>query len=155
MLIKFSHYLLWSLALLFILPTDGNLTGNDHPRILDGVVVRGELICLDKGFKEIRCSPGGNTYGLKADDGKIYPLKMDKSVETLNVEKRLQTREFQLTLRQMDNSPVYEIIKSQFVRRGKVYNFYYYCEVCNITTYSPGRCMCCQQETEYHEKLAE
>jgi hypothetical protein len=82
-------------------------------------------------------------------------LTMDKSVETLNVEKRLQTREFQLTLRQANNSPLYEIIKSQLIRKGKVYDFYYFCEVCNITTYSPGRCMCCQQETEYREKLAE
>jgi hypothetical protein len=152
MSIKFFHSLLRSLALIFILLTGSSLLGNDHPPIVDGLVVRGELVCVDKAYKEIRCSAGGNTFGLKADGGKIYPLKTDKSVETLNSEKRLQTREFQLTLRQMNNSPVYEIIKSQFIRGGKVYDFYYYCEVCNITTYSPGRCMCCQQETEYREK---
>jgi hypothetical protein len=155
MVIKFFHSLLQSLALVFILSSGGILTGNEHPPMVDGLVVRGELVCLDRAYKEIRCSAGGNTFGLKAGDGKIYPLKTDKSVETLNVEKRLQTREFHLTLRQVKNSPAYEIIKSQFIRRGKVYDFYYYCEVCNITTYSPGRCMCCQQETEYREKLAE
>jgi hypothetical protein len=155
MLIQFLHRIGWCLVLILILPSGGNLMGIDHPPIVGDFVVRGELVCLDKGFKESRCSPGEKTFGLKPADGKIYPLKMDKSVETLNVEKRLQTREFQLTLRQANNSPLYEIIKSQLIRKGKVYDFYYFCEVCNITTYSPGRCMCCQQETEYREKLAE
>jgi len=155
MLNRFFHSLLRLLALIFVLPSGGILMANDHPPMVGDLVVRGELVCVDKTYKEIQCSAGGNNFGLKAGGGKIYPLKTDKSVETLIAEKRLQTKAFQLTLRQVNNSPVYEIIKSQFIRGGKVYDFYYYCEVCNITTYSPGRCMCCQQETEYREKLAE
>jgi hypothetical protein len=85
MLIKFFHRIQWSFALIFILPSGGNLMGNDHPPLIDGFVVRGELVCLDKGLKESRCSPGENFFGLKGGEGKIYPLKLDKSVETLNV----------------------------------------------------------------------
>jgi hypothetical protein len=91
--------------------------------------------------------------GLRTATGQVYPLNDDKSTSTLIEEKRLRTREFQLTLKKSGSS--YEIVKSQFFRDGKLYDFYYFCDVCNITTHTPGLCMCCRQETEYHEKLAD
>jgi hypothetical protein len=39
--------------------------------------------------------------------------------------------------------------KSMFVHRGgKRYTISYWCEICSIRTYTPGICVCCQQETE-------
>jgi hypothetical protein len=39
--------------------------------------------------------------------------------------------------------------KSMFVHRGgKRYTISYWCEICSIRTYTPGKCMCCQEETE-------
>jgi hypothetical protein len=97
----------------------------------------------------------GNALGLKVASGQIYLLKSDKSASTLVEEKRLRSKDFQLTLRKSGDSDSHEIVKSQFFRDGKLYDFYYFCDVCNITTHTPGLCMCCRQETEYHEKLAE
>ena len=38
--------------------------------------------------------------------------------------------------------------KSMHVHRnGKKYTISYWCPVCSIRTYTPGKCMCCQQET--------
>jgi hypothetical protein len=38
--------------------------------------------------------------------------------------------------------------KSMFVHQdGKVYTVSYWCPVCSIRTYTPGKCMCCQEET--------
>lgn len=38
--------------------------------------------------------------------------------------------------------------KSMFVRKdGKKYTISYWCPVCSIRSYTPGRCVCCQQET--------
>lgn len=38
--------------------------------------------------------------------------------------------------------------KSMLVHRnGKKYTISYWCPVCSIRTYTPGKCMCCQQET--------
>lgn len=34
------------------------------------------------------------------------------------------------------------------VRNGKPLVITYWCEVCSIRTYSPGKCMCCQEETQ-------
>jgi hypothetical protein len=33
-------------------------------------------------------------------------------------------------------------------RNGKELLISYWCEVCSIRTYEPGKCMCCQEETE-------
>jgi len=123
--------------------------------VQENLIVRGVLVCLNQSLKQVGCTGGGDALGLKSSDGRIYPLKTDKSAQTLKEEKRLQTNEFQLTLRKTNNSSTYEIVKSQFIRGGKLFDFYYYCDVCNITTYIPGPCMCCRQETEYHEKLVE
>jgi len=120
------------------------------------LAVTGLLVCLDGSFKETACGTAPEALSLKAAGGKIYPLKKHENVDALFVEKRLQTREFRLTLRKDEaSSPWFELVKSQFIRGGKVYDFHYFCEVCNITTHAPGICLCCREETEYRESLAE
>ena len=37
------------------------------------------------------------------------------------------------------------------VRAGRLYKVTYYCHICNITSYKPGRCDCCQEPTEVRE----
>src|SRR5258706_13734168 len=97
------------------------------------LVVTGLLVCLDETLKETTCAATSEILGIKATSGKIYPLKKHDNVHALLVEKRLQTREFRLTLRKEEApSPWFELVKSQFIRGGKAYDFYYFCEVCNI-----------------------
>jgi len=141
-----------TLAMPLLRSADAGINGPTAAQ--DNLIVRGVLVCLNQGLKEASCG-GNDLLGLKSADGRIYPLKTDKAAQTLKEEKRLQTNEFQLTLKKMNDSTTYEIVKSQFIRGGKLYDFYYYCDVCNITTYTPGPCMCCRQETEYHEKPVE
>ena len=120
------------------------------------LVVTGSLVCLDGAFKEKACGATPEILGLKTTGGKVYPLKKHENVDALFVEKRLQTREFRLTLRKEEaSSPWFELVKAQFIRGGKVYDFHYFCEVCNITTHAPGICLCCREPTEYREHLAE
>jgi len=118
--------------------------------------IAGVLVCLDGTLKETACGATPEILGLKAAGGKIYPLKKHENVDALSAEKRLQTREFRLTLRKDEaSSPWFELVKSQFIRGGKTYDFHYFCEVCNITTHAPGICLCCREPTEYQERLAE
>jgi hypothetical protein len=148
---EFSHFVLpWSLLLGAGFAADNGVSAPQS-----NLIVRGTLICVGKESKEVPCAGKGNALGLKAANGQIYLLKEDKLAETLTEEKRLRSKDFQLTLRKSGDSTSYEIVKSQFFRDGNLYDFYYFCDVCNITTHSPGLCMCCRQETEYHEKLAD
>ena len=146
--------LLSSLTLAVALLKSAEAETNGLTAAQDNLIVKGMLVCLDQRLKEVGCT-GPDALGIRSADGRVYPLKADKSAQTLKAEKRLQTNEFQLTLKKLNDSSTYEIVKSQFFRGGKLYDFYYYCDVCNITTYVPGPCLCCRQETEYHEKLVE
>ena len=119
------------------------------------IVIRGSLVCLNSAGSETPCTGKEGSFGLKDAAGKVYDLKSGNSLDTLRNEPRIQSKDFQLTLRQIQGSSLYEIIKSRFFRDGKLYDFYYYCDVCNITTYHPGLCMCCRQETQYRENVVQ
>ena len=41
------------------------------------------------------------------------------------------------------------------VKDGALFQVTYYCEICNITSFRPGRCMCCQEDVELREIPAE
>ena len=146
-----SHFVL--LGVLFL--GSGFAVDADLSASQGNSVVRGTLVCIGKESKEVPCIGKGSAWALKAANGQIYLLKSDKLAETLIEEKRLRSKDFQLTLRKSGDSDSHEIVKSQFFRDGKLYDFYYFCDVCNITIHTSGLCMCCRQETEYHEKLAE
>ena len=120
------------------------------------IVVSGRLICLAPDLKESPCEASvAATLAIKAADGTLYRLTAGKSADTLLQEKRLKTREFRLILRETDEGEAFQIIKSQLIRDGKVLDFFYFCEICNITTYTPGPCMCCRAPTEYREGEAQ
>jgi hypothetical protein len=145
------------LALAFSLVRLGFSLETPTPLEAANLVVTGTLVCLDESFKETACGTQPGILGLKAPENRIYPLRKHENVEALFVEKRLQTRQFKLTLRRETGvpSPWFELVKAQFIRDGKVYDFHYFCEVCNITTHAPGICLCCREQTEYRERLAE
>lgn len=119
------------------------------------LVVSGRLVCLGADLKETSCQGAATRLALKADTGRLYPLAPGDAANTLLQEKRLQTRQFRLTLRSLDGGKTFQIVKTQLIRAGKVYDFHYFCEICNITTYAPGPCMCCRAPTEYREAPAE
>ena len=116
-------------------------------------LVRGKIYCLSPKLREVPCDQKDLKIGLKDSDGQLYILNPGESAQTLVKEKKLQTREFQLILSKKTSDNTYEIIKAQLVRNKKIFDFYYFCEVCNITTYTPSACMCCRAATEYKENL--
>ncbi len=136
------------LALALLTQPEAATSGNRN------IVVSGHLVCLAPDLKESPCEGVAATLAIKAANGDLYPLAAGKSADTLLQEKRLQTREFRLTLRETDEDKTFQIIKSQLIRAGNIYDFYYFCEICNITTYTPGPCMCCRAPTEYREAAA-
>jgi len=135
---------------LVLLAHSGPATSGDK-----NLVVSGRLVCLEANLKETSCEDAPAKLALKADAGRLFPLAAGDAANTLLQEERLRTRRFRLTLRSLDGDRTFQIVKTQLIRRGKVYDFHYFCEICNITTYAPGPCMCCRAPTEYREAPAE
>ena len=54
-----------------------------------------------------------------------------------------------------DSEGRFEVVKMFTIVDGKRMKVTYYCEICHITSYRPGRCMCCQEDVELRETPAE
>jgi len=93
----------------------------------------------------------GKDPALKTGDGKLIYLEGD--VETTGVikDERLKGMDFEamgefLAADRFRIGPIH--LKSMWVWKGGHKHFIsYWCELCAIRTYTPGICMCCQQET--------
>jgi hypothetical protein len=66
---------------------------------------------------------------------------------------RVRERDLQLTVKVHPGDRL-ELVKVQSIRQGKLYDLYFFCELCNITAYAPGLCPCCRNELEFRETEA-
>ncbi len=115
-------------------------------------VVRGRVVCLDpRGLHDaVGCSDATPYFGLVSADGKRYKFLSSDSSTAMFADSRVRQRELQVTAKLLPDDKL-EIITVQSIRDGKLYDLYYFCELCNITAYAPGPCVCCRQELEFRE----
>ncbi len=95
----------------------------------------------------------GATPGPALDIGGGKRVSLDGDADTLAVlgDKRLLP--YELELNGHYTAPGRFMIDPSYTKNlwvlkdGKKLMVTYWCEVCSIRTYTPGKCMCCQQET--------
>ncbi|MFY9557263.1 MAG: hypothetical protein WAV20_05875 [Blastocatellia bacterium] len=118
------------------------------------VVLRGRAVCLDSGDRPVDplfgCKETNNRFGFASKDGRLYKFLATDIMTAVFTDTRVREREIQLTARLQPGSQL-EIIKVQSVKAGKIYDIYYFCEVCNIRAYVQGLCPCCRNELEFRE----
>ncbi len=91
-------------------------------------------------------------YCLKTTDNKFYPFLPTDLAAAIYDDERFRQRELQVTARTFPDFPFIEIIKLQSVKWGRVFDLYYFCNVCNIVTHKPGPCECCQDPVVFTEE---
>ena len=118
------------------------------------IVVRGRAVCLDASGREadslLGCNENSHRFGFASKDGRLYKLSATDAMTEMFTDIRVRQRELQITARLFSGERV-EIIKVQSIKEGKLYDLFYFCEVCNITAYAPGPCPCCRNELEFRE----
>ncbi|HKE23342.1 MAG TPA: hypothetical protein VKB88_13340 [Bryobacteraceae bacterium] len=93
----------------------------------------------------------GKPAALETADHKVVELDGDESTKKVLADKRLNG--FDVEARGHFTAPARFAIDPFHERglvavdKGKVRVITYYCDVCNIRTYVPGPCACCQKET--------
>ena len=65
---------------------------------------------------------------------------------------RFRGKKLLLTGRSFPPSGLLEVRRVDWIRDGKVYEVYYWCEVCSIRGVDPGPCACCQGAVELRER---
>ena len=118
------------------------------------VVVRGHAVCLNAlGRNEesfLDCNESSSRFGFESKAGKLYKFLPSDPMTPIFTDSRVRQRELQISAR-VHSGDQLEIIKVQSVKEGKLYDVFYFCEVCNITAYVPGLCPCCRAELEFRE----
>ncbi|MGH9341848.1 MAG: hypothetical protein ACRD1R_20240 [Acidobacteriota bacterium] len=118
------------------------------------IILQGQVLCMDAAGKHhASCPEHPARYGLRTLQGDFYLFKSADTRTVMFTDPRVRRRTLQITA-WMDGSRELEIIKIQSVHEDAVFDLYYRCEVCNITTHTPGPCWCCQQEFEFRETPA-
>ena len=90
--------------------------------------------------------------GLRTADGQIVKLDGDEPTIGVLNDKRVQGMELEITGQPSANGtvrilPIHK--QGMFVLKdGKKLFVTYWCDICSIRTYTPGVCLCCQDETQ-------
>jgi hypothetical protein len=88
---------------------------------------------------------------LETGDGRRVALSGDAQTAAILKDKRLAGFDFEIKGHYVSPAEFavdpLETHAMLVYKAGKPYRVTYYCDVCSIRTYSPGPCMCCQQET--------
>ena len=118
------------------------------------VVVRGHAVCLDSTGREsdsfFGCEDANHAFGFASKTGKLYRFLPGDAMTAMFSDTRVRQRELQVTARLQSNDRL-EVIKVQSIKEGRLYDIFYYCDVCNIKSYAPGLCPCCRNELEFKE----
>lgn len=93
---------------------------------------------------------GDETIRLRAEDGKVVPLVVDHDNFHALGDPRLAERLWELE-GSFDAGGRFEVLNVFTLKDAKRFRVTYYCEICHIVSYRPGRCMCCQEEVELRE----
>jgi hypothetical protein len=118
------------------------------------VIIRGRVVCLDeRGSRTdalLGCGKQTTRFGLVDKDASLHVFDPADSSTAVFTDERVRARDLQVTARLNANKQL-ELIKVQSIREGKLYDIYYFCEICNIRAYAPGPCPCCHNELEFRE----
>jgi hypothetical protein len=121
------------------------------------VVVEGRVVCLDGQGGRSSCDErdtNGRSFGFESRQGKLFKFSADDTMAGMFNDERVRQRGLQVTARALTDN-LLEVIKVQSVKDGRLYDLYYFCEVCTITAYAPGICPCCGAEMEFMETPAQ
>ena len=122
------------------------------------ITLRGKVICIAEHFGEVLGAsvPFDHQHlrgFLVRDTGKIYTLLHTRNSIALFLDERLWKKELLLTGRLFEHSMVFEATHVKSIKEDQIFELFYYCEICAITTLSPELCACCQQPVVLTEEL--
>lgn len=153
---KYSRRLGLLLALGFaLLPLCGGWAGGaksaDQNAYYQGKVVRLADLLAKSGTKiDVDAVPF--LLVLQADDGKLYQLVKDEGSRMFFKDAKLLNRPMRLTARLLPNSQILQVINVHSIVKGKLYDIYYWCDICTIKRFEAGICDCCGAPMEFREE---
>lgn len=125
------------------------------------VEVRGRLVCLAEEMRDhyqAEVPPvHEHLWGFRAE-GELpagaprwYTLLRTAISEGFFVDQRFQGRTLLVRGRRFPGSALLDVSRYFWLRDGKLWDVYYWCDVCAIRGTDPGRCACCQGQVDLRD----
>lgn len=87
---------------------------------------------------------------LATAEGESVELVTDEGLDLTMRDPQLAARTWEVRGSRLDDGRL-AVEKIFTIKGGELHRVTYYCEICHITTHEPGRCMCCQADTDLRE----
>jgi hypothetical protein len=129
--------------------------GGQAPAAAKGQVFAGKVVplagVLEKSGVKLDPEAEPEWLALVADDGKVYPLIRDDGSRMFFKDKRLLNRPMRLTGQLFADTHLLQVVSVHSIRSGKLHEVYYWCDICSIRRFEPGKCDCCGGPMELRE----
>jgi hypothetical protein len=96
---------------------------------------------------------GSTNLQFRVESGPTYKLLPSRDAKALFVDTNLHER-ILIAKGKLHDSALEVIGNLHEVRKGTVYELYYYCDICSIETSFPGPCLCCREDVVLREREA-
>jgi len=126
------------------------LPGLGTPRApgVEELTLRGDVVCLDEAGQPAECSRQSR-FALRDAAGRLYHCEADDTRTPIFADPRVRSHPLEVHVWKREGK--LEIIRVYSIINGELYLPHYFCDVCNITSYTGGDCWCCQKEFEFRE----
>ena len=111
---------------------------------------RGRAVCVDAVGAMQPCAPEGNRHALRLADGSLRWFMPDDPLAPVFDDARIRDQDVVVTVRPRPDGTG-EMLKVYSTKHGKLHDVRYFCEICNVTSFTPGLCPCCRAEMELKE----
>ena len=120
------------------------------------LTLQGTVVCLDAAGAPIAdgCDAVEEPrFALRTADGRLVAFLPEDVRVRMFTDPRVRARELRVKGWALPGDETrLEITKVFSVRDGELFDLYYFCPVCNITSHTPGPCWCCRAEFELREE---
>jgi len=125
--------------------------------VIPAVELRGQVVCLSEEMRRLHGASvpdkHQHDYGFKTDTGFFYSLARTSLSEALLTDTNLLGKTFLLKGRIFPKSQIFEVTGNvHTIKGGKVFELFYYCDICSIKSSVPGPCMCCRETVHLVEE---
>lgn len=129
-------------------PSAAGATPDAHEEAV--VLLRGRVVCIDKSAGVRPCVVESRRFALRTVEGVLHVFPSQDTLAGIFEDDSVRERELLVRARRTPSGGI-ETIKVYSTRNGTIYDLDYFCEVCNITAYAPGPCVCCGQPLRLRE----
>lgn len=143
----------WQCGLTFAFLSSWGLVAADLKSLIKASRTDTNSPVVELRGKLVPIKPPVTHAAFRTESGEIYTLLSNRTSSALFLDTNLQSRTLLLGGRMLPGTRVFEVTRNvRSIREGKVYELFYYCDICSITGIDPGPCMCCRDDVHLIEE---